>query len=332
MGYGWWPAFIYDPRLTVGNARQLARKNLGKRHLIYFFECHDAPFAVLTDSKITKWEDGLLEDYHLGKTARASGKARTSMFQQALQAATLEAGKPVEMRMDWNHTDQPQILPSPKMMKPKTKSATKSRKRKLDKEESRDSEERQASESSRLKPRGFKILSRSGGSAGPQISTRRNLAGAMETLALASSANQIEYSEDGELCCKLFKKTPISETISDPKAIINIGFVKLKSRKKCTFADARVIIQHELVPDGIAPEAEWKFFVPALGPVSTKQEISLGPMLPFLRSTTSDANLGKGSLMHPLKVIIVDSPFTVSASELLRSEPSETETDISVKS
>lgn len=30
-GFGWWPACIYDPRLTVGGARELARKNLGKR-------------------------------------------------------------------------------------------------------------------------------------------------------------------------------------------------------------------------------------------------------------------------------------------------------------
>ena len=48
------PAFIYDPRMTMGNARQLARKNLGKKHLVYFFECHDAPFSVLASTKITK--------------------------------------------------------------------------------------------------------------------------------------------------------------------------------------------------------------------------------------------------------------------------------------
>jgi hypothetical protein len=100
-GFGWWPAFIYDPRFTVGSARNLARKNLGRRHLVYFFECHDAPFACLTTSKITKWEDGLMDDFHLGKTARSAGKARTQSFQQALQAATIELAKPIEMRMDW---------------------------------------------------------------------------------------------------------------------------------------------------------------------------------------------------------------------------------------
>ncbi len=117
VGFGWWPVFIYDPRWTVGTARDLARKNLGKRHLVYFFECHDAPFAVLTNAKLTKWEDGLMEDYHMGKTARSAGKVRLQSFQQALQAATLELAKPIEMRMDWNHTELPQILPSPQKKK-----------------------------------------------------------------------------------------------------------------------------------------------------------------------------------------------------------------------
>ena len=48
------PAFIYDPRHTIGSARQLAKKNLGKRHLVYFFECRDAPFSVISTAKITK--------------------------------------------------------------------------------------------------------------------------------------------------------------------------------------------------------------------------------------------------------------------------------------
>mmetsp|Transcript_1194 Transcript_1194/g.2425 ORF Transcript_1194/g.2425 Transcript_1194/m.2425 type:complete len:193 (-) Transcript_1194:696-1274(-) len=70
IGFGYWPAIIYDPRLTVGSARQLAKKHLGKRYLVFFFECHDAPFTVLAESKIQRWENGLVEDLHLGKTAR----------------------------------------------------------------------------------------------------------------------------------------------------------------------------------------------------------------------------------------------------------------------
>ena len=48
-----------------------------------------------------RWEGGLIEDFHLGKTARSAGQKRSKSFRQALQAATLESHKPIEMRMDW---------------------------------------------------------------------------------------------------------------------------------------------------------------------------------------------------------------------------------------
>ena len=102
-GFGFWPACIYDPCLVVGGARKLALKNLGKKHLVYFFECHEAPFSVLADNKIQGWEDGLLEEYDLGKVAKAVGKARSMAFEQALQAAIMENDKPIEYRLDWNH-------------------------------------------------------------------------------------------------------------------------------------------------------------------------------------------------------------------------------------
>jgi hypothetical protein len=50
---------------------------------------------------MNRWEDGLVEDYHLGKTARGAGQKRSKSFKQALQAATIESQKPIEMRMDW---------------------------------------------------------------------------------------------------------------------------------------------------------------------------------------------------------------------------------------
>jgi hypothetical protein len=102
IGFGWWPACIYDPRLTVGGARKLALKNIGKKHLVYFFGCSDTPFTVLPDNKCLAWEEGLLEEHDLGKTARAIGRARTMMFEWALQAATAENDKPIEYRLDWN--------------------------------------------------------------------------------------------------------------------------------------------------------------------------------------------------------------------------------------
>ena len=37
----------------------------------------------------------------VGKIARGAGQKRTTKFEQALQAATIEDTKPIEMRLDW---------------------------------------------------------------------------------------------------------------------------------------------------------------------------------------------------------------------------------------
>lgn len=102
-GFGWWPTCIYDPRLTVGSARHLARKHLGKRHLVYFFECHEAPFTVLRGDKICEWEQGLKNKYDVGRTAKSASVKRGKAFGAALEAAVVELSKPLDKRMDWNH-------------------------------------------------------------------------------------------------------------------------------------------------------------------------------------------------------------------------------------
>eukprot|EP00536_Pseudo-nitzschia_multiseries_P000917 jgi/Psemu1/250046/estExt_Genewise1Plus.C_110159 len=267
VGFGWWPAFIYDPRLTIGTARELARKNLGKKHLVYFFGCNDAPFSVLTNAKTTKWNDGLIDDFHLGKTARSAGQKRANTFQDAMQAAVIELARPVEMRMDW-----------------------------------------------------------------------KNLSFALDTLRTASKRNTnanananavnpiVESSEDGELVVKILRKEglPTEEppkledsgtTFGRPLLFTNIGFLKLASRKTNTFSDARAAIRQELVPDAISATAEWRFFVPGLGPVMQKQEAIMGPIYSFLRKTTRDSNLGDGTLMHPLKLFIVELRVAGNSSD-----------------
>lgn len=101
-GFGWWPACIYDPRLTVSSARTLARRNAGKMHLVYFLECHDAPFTVLSSDQIVDWEVGLAWGYHEGVASRDNTK-RGVAFDGALQQAMVEFMKPIDMRLDWNH-------------------------------------------------------------------------------------------------------------------------------------------------------------------------------------------------------------------------------------
>lgn len=112
-GYGWWPALIFDPRLTVEPARSLARKHLGGRHLVYFFQCVESPFSVLPVKQIKPWIEGLTEDMHLGRAAKSHGKLRFKAFQEAMEVACLEMDKPAGERLDWEHSDPSQTQPQP---------------------------------------------------------------------------------------------------------------------------------------------------------------------------------------------------------------------------
>lgn len=305
-GYGWWPACIYDPRLTVGGARQLARKNLGKRHLIYFFECNEAPFTVLGDNRLIKWEDGFIEEYDLGKVAKSGGKNRHTHFERAVHVAQMEHGRPMEARMDWNH--QEAVLP-PKILKQKTSSSP-----------SLEQPQKKQKQSPTLRrPSSYTMV--------PQNSTtvnRKNINMAIDSLnnrAKHSSsnsqggANAIEPSEDGTLVCKILRRLPAGAVCNSLTEGIefsnNLGFVTLPSRQNATFAAIRRAVESDL-DDEMLPFDEkgkrkrWKFYVPKLGPMSLKQEGKIGPAVEFLKSTTNDVQLGIGTASNPLKVVIID--------------------------
>lgn len=144
-GYGWWPSCIYDPRFTAGSTRNQSRKMLGRKHLVYFFQCDDAtPFDLLPDAKILTWTEGLAYGLHLGKPAKAAGRKRFQRFQEALQAAVVEEGKPQSRRLEWNHREGKgshgiaNLLPSPIQLvasaKKKKKREKKERKRRNERE------------------------------------------------------------------------------------------------------------------------------------------------------------------------------------------------------
>merc|ERR1719491_876869 len=151
-----------------------------------------------------------------------------------------------------------------------------------------------------------------------QMPTKRNLATALGGLAAMASRRIVnpivEPSEDGPLFVKLLQKMslpiedakgrPLPSTGHGNKPCKNIGFAKLPSWKSTTFADARVAILQDVEP--LAPDKEWRFFVPGLGPVSFKQESNLGALYKFLHQTTVDQHLGDGTLLHPLKVFLVE--------------------------
>lgn len=80
-----WPACIFNPCLAIGAARSQAIKNLGKKHLVYFFYCAEAPFEIKGDAAIMSWEMGLAMGYHVGRTAYSNGKRRYKQFKLAVR-------------------------------------------------------------------------------------------------------------------------------------------------------------------------------------------------------------------------------------------------------
>ena len=271
FGFGWWPSCIFDPRLTEGSVRQTALKNLGKKHLVYFFECHEAPFAVLSDSKLVPWTEGLAENYHLGRTARASGRQRALQFQLAVQAAVIEEDKPLDMRLDSNRNEElAQLLPIPKKKKkrkPTTANYTTA------------------------------VISSAVGSVSDSDESRMK--------------QKQKKRKSGPLFCRIVKRVvPGSKGSGRDGSKMgndeNIGFIKLASMKHSTFADARKAIKKSLVPEALSKRMFWQFYISTLGPVSTKQETTLGPILPFLRSGVGGNATNGGSIEDPITVVIFE--------------------------
>jgi len=300
-GFGWWPACVYDPRLTVGGARQLARKNLGKKHLIYFFDCNEAPFTVLGDHRLTTWEEGFIEEYDLGKAAKSGGKNRYIHFERALHVAQLEHGRPIELRMDWNHMD---VVPPLKV--PRQKPASSPPQKPQKKSKPSPLVEKSTSPDSGPLPSRDVQYSRA---------NRKNLNNAMNSLSNEGDANAIEPSEDGILVCKILRRFPFgakcNAVTEGMEFSNNLGFITLPSRQGATFAAIRRGVENDLDEDMLPSNEKgipkrWKFYVPKLGPMSVKQEGKIGSALDFLKSTTDDAQLGSGTASNPLKVVIMD--------------------------
>jgi hypothetical protein len=274
----------------VGSARELARKNLGRKHLVFFLECLMAPFSVLGDAKLVKWEKGLAEDYHLGKAAHAHSKARGMTFRQALHIACLEEGKPVGNRMAWNHVvdDMPldeHVPMSPVKIKRKQERAPKQQQPQEDQDVPGNPKRRRKSKrgaSAKKEP------------STPGSASRTNL---LRTIALHGTPEK-QKTPSAYYCRVIKRETDESDDEIDER----LGFITLES-KDSTFLDARVAIQADMDPDSL-PRETWKFYLPSLGTVSYRQEKRLGPVASFLQKTFG-GQLGDGSVENPFHLVLV---------------------------
>ncbi len=342
-GFGWWPACIYDPRLTVGGARKLALKNMGKKHLVYFFGCTDAPFTVLPDNKCMAWIDGLMEDWDTGKVAKSTGKNRAMMFEWALQAAITENDKPIECRLDWNHEEDPFIINNKVKIQQnqviggvgvasnnnsdnKKKASTNTsvqneKKRKRSKSVNQDDKNDDNVEPMRKSNRSAKPSSLLASLQQQQEEKKKkkktNHQSVTDVLLHAiHDATEIEDSFDNDhgdqFFCKILFKSKSSKSVGNSESDedkngmydVNIGFIML-SKKSSTFADARKKIKSEFDEDNDLMLSNWKFYIPHLGPMSKKQETMFGSMFEMLLKN-GDGRIGSGSSRNPLKVIIYE--------------------------
>lgn len=227
------------------------------------------------------WYDGFAYDYHLGKMAKSHSKKRYHSFLSAFQAATIEEAKPIAQRFDWKHEGENNLLLSPH------------------KEEAGVSgnaahlvgSKRDSEKSSTL-------------SVGSQPQKKRTRQGkkpvAAQHLQFDRNSNSSASSpvELLELFCRIVRiQTP---SIPSPDKII--GFIKLDSRES-TFEDARVAIEKDLVPEELDTDFNWRFHIDTLGPVSRKQESSLGPILKLVRNHSDSCD---GSIVHPICLKITE--------------------------
>jgi hypothetical protein len=282
-GYGWWPSCIFDPRLTIGVTRAQARKQIGKKFLVYFLQCDDTlPFDLLHDKKIVTWEQGLSEDFHIGKAAKAAGKNRFKNFQQALQAATMEQGKALEYRLDITKTTNqqgPQLLPSP---------AKQLKQRKKEKPVQPDGQ----AERSKARRTGVKAPPEEDAAKKAPNSRKRRLEAAFEE-------EDEEEAEQG-LYCRIYVST------DDQTAAV--GFVELQ--KDATLGDARTTIGDTLEPQ-LLP-SEWRFLHPTLGPISMRMETT--NLLGYLKKHGMIGAKNQGTINNPVQVTITKAPELAVAS------------------
>ena len=252
-----------------------------------------------------------MEDFESGKTAKNMGKSRALMFEVAFRNAIAEYDKPVEARLDWNHEE---IHGVPADM---SKGSSNNRGVTGNGIENTPGKKTSISNGGSGKKRkksvqgNGKVISRRNGrddsKEALEISKREEHAFLFkQKKASRLAANKIESTDPQRFFCRI--KVLESDPYRDLEAIRhgrNIGFITLPCRKTSNFSDARKIMGEDLDEQDCTPPPgrQWKFFVPGLGKVSTKQETKLGSMFEILQNIKDD-NIGDGSVSNPVSVFV----------------------------
>lgn len=311
----------------MGITRSQARKQIGKKFLVYFLQCDETPFDLLTDNKIMSWEEGMAEDFYLGKTAKAAGRHRFARFVEALQAATIEESKPVELRLDFSRSTpgQPQLLPSPvkiNSVRSRQQGGNKKNRKKRSRQESNgDSENSKQARRENSTPAHddddddnneeeeeddhpihslSRVDSSSSSLAHSAASSNQHGRGKSKPLKSGQDKN-VQDSGDSALFCQVYR---LADTSSQPG--VCVGFVELPSREKSTFAEARLKIEEVIEPQYLFED--WRFLHPKLGPVSMLLEKKVGPMLAYLNKGSRGSDKADGTIEDPVRVSVIAAP------------------------
>jgi len=115
----------------------------------------------------------------------------------------------------------------------------------------------------------------------PPTASRRSTRRSSTKARSASFQNERGPSDDSGFACQVFWMDPSSNKTND------IGIILMPSRADATFADARNLITADCGPAMMYAannneDDDWVFFLPVLGPVSKKQEVSLGSVWKLL--------------------------------------------------
>lgn len=322
VGYGWWPVCIYSPLWTQGPARTEAKRQLGKRYLVYYFQCHESPFAVLPPSKLLDWISGLAESMYLGRTAKAFAVDRYQMFQRAFQEASLQYDEPLaKRRADHNRRPTTLVTSSNGPYTTTMNTGTGSPRRRENsttfpftqtgREKALVLVRRCAQRTNVAPSRALSNISRvrilppkEGGDGGKTASPSK---GPPQSVSILTTSNgrvldptkshginaEISAAEEAELVCTIWCQQESFER--------QLGFVILPSMSS-TFVDVRDVITQQI--DSLS--GDWNFFIPNLGPLSRSQESMFGAMVPFFsRRLFTDKDVGHGSPEKPLRLFIV---------------------------